>query len=94
MSTESYASLTSAGCHNFVVPFLLTSNSVLLHNNGLTILDLHTCRYVKVVRGMTTKFVKKNKIRKKRRERSVEEERTRRRNRRRMKIRRRMQETE
>jgi hypothetical protein len=64
MSTEFYASLTSAGCHNFVVPSLYTNNSILLHNNGLTILDLYTRRNVKVVRGLTTKFVKKNRIRK------------------------------
>ena len=59
MSTESYASLTSAGYYNFMVPSVFTNNSVLLQNDGLTFLDLHTCQYVKVGRGLTTKFAKK-----------------------------------
>jgi hypothetical protein len=79
MSTESYASLTSAGCHNFVVPSLFTNNSIQLHNDGLTVLDLYTCRNVKVVRELTNKFVKKNRIRKikeekKRRRKNMQEE--------------------
>ena len=64
MSIESYASITSAGCHKLVVPSVFTNTSILLHNDGLTILDLHTCRYVKVGRGLTNKFGKKNRIKK------------------------------
>jgi len=68
MSIESYASITSAGCHKLVVPSVFTNTSILLHNDGLTILDLHTCRYVKVGRGLTNKFGKKNRIRKRKEE--------------------------
>ena len=71
MSTESYASLTSAGCHSFVVLSVFTNNSILLHNDGLTVLDFHTCRYVKGGRGLTTKYVKKNRIRQRKEEKAA-----------------------
>jgi len=68
MSTDSYTSLTSAGCHSFVVPSVFTNYSILLHNDGLTILDFHISRHVKVGSGLTIKFVKKNGIRQRKEE--------------------------